>query len=196
MTKKVALWLGAFVTGVALIVVFNLVAFQRPLNKVLRDDPRNNGVSAIAHAQWFLNPTVLVFDLRGMDPTNSRLDVMRVLLEYSQTQTDRSYTRVVLAYRGTPKFLISGEFFRTTGTEYGSQNPMYTLRTFPQNVENLDQSPAFETWTGGLIGVLGKQMDDLATFNDRWYLAEIRTHQEARIGDTAVAPNPTSNDGL
>jgi hypothetical protein len=42
------------------VVAYNLLVFQWPLHTVLRDDPRNEGVSAIAHAEWwFLNPGFL-----------------------------------------------------------------------------------------------------------------------------------------
>jgi len=53
------------------------------------------------------------------------------------------------------------------------QNPVYTMRTFPQNVYALDGSPAFETWSGGLLGVLGKQLEDFSEFHKQWYLNEI-----------------------
>ena len=59
--------------------------------------------------------------------------------------------------------------------EYGIQNPVYTLRSLPQNVYNLDGTQAFSTWTGGLIGVVGKQMEDLSEFHKQWYINDLAT---------------------
>lgn len=59
------------------------------------------------------------------------------------------------------------------GVEYGTQNPVYTMRTFPENLYRPDGTAAFGTWTGGLFGVLGKQMEDFIEFHKQWYVNEL-----------------------
>ena len=71
------------------------------------------------------------------------------------------------------KFFLKGGYFNKIGTEYIFQNSFYTLRKLPENVCLLDGSPAFSTWSGGLLGVVGKQMDDLNEFHERWYISDI-----------------------
>ncbi|MNU11538.1 hypothetical protein D3C72_2594780 [compost metagenome] len=52
---------------------------------------------------------------------------------------------------------------------------MYTIRTFPQNVWKLDGTAAYETWTGGMLGVLSKQMEDVNQFAKDWFIADLAT---------------------
>jgi len=59
------------------------------------------------------------------------------------------------------------------GKEYSWQNPVYTIRTFPENLINLDGSMAYPEWTGGWLRVTGKQMEDFNNFHKKWYLEDI-----------------------
>ena len=78
-----------------------------------------------------------------------------------------------MCIRDRTKFLLDGESFRVLGAEYDTQNPVYTMRTFPSKLNRADGAKAFSTWTGGMIGVLGKQMDDFNAFHKEWYLADL-----------------------
>lgn len=118
-------------------------------------------------------PSSLIYDLRGLSPESSSADVTRVLLQYARVLKDRQFDEVILAYRGTPKFLLKGEYFSSLGREYGVQNPVYTARTFPENVYELDGTPAFGGWTGGLIGVVARQMEDFNQFHKEWYIEDM-----------------------
>lgn len=91
----------------------------------------------------------------------------------AERKKDQSFERVVLSYKGSSKFQLEGSYFHTLGSDYEFQNPAYTLRTLPENVYELDGSPTFGSWTGGLIGVVGKQMEDLNQLHARWYLYEM-----------------------
>jgi hypothetical protein len=59
---------------------WNYMTLQRTMNEVLEQDPRNKGVEVSVHYKTYVNPSVLVYDLRGIAGTNSKLDVVRVLL--------------------------------------------------------------------------------------------------------------------
>ena len=72
-----------------------------------------------------------------------------------------------------PKLTVAVHYFRELGKEYDFQNPIYTARTFPENVYTLDGEKAFPSWTGGLIGVMGKQMEDFAEFHKQWYINDL-----------------------
>lgn len=156
------------------IVVFgiNFLTLQKPMSSVLDDDPRNKGISVFTHYGMLVNLNVLVFDLREISGENSAADVSRVLLQYADALKDKQLEKVILSYKGERKFMLKGEFFHTLGAEYETQNPVYTMRTFPENVYELDSTSAFGTWTGGWLGVVGKQMEDFNEFHKRWYLSE------------------------
>src|SRR3546814_11223048 len=87
--------------------------------------------------------------------------------------------------------MLDGAYFRTLGREYGSQNPVYTLRTLPENVMTTDGRSAFSEWSGGMIGVLAGQMGDLNEFHRRWFvddaLHDLRRSEERRVGKECVS---------
>jgi hypothetical protein len=177
MRKATLVGLG-IVVGLALAVfAANFVQLQAPLNSVMDDDSRNEGVDVRVHFGSYINPNVLVFDLRKISGDKSRLDVLRVLLQFADRLQDKEFNAVALAYRGETRFKLDGFFFQTVGREYSFQNPAYTLRTFPENVQRPDGSSAFGSWTGGLLGVLEKQMSDLNRFCDEWFFLDAATEQ-------------------
>lgn len=164
----------AVVAGVFVAVfAVNHVRLQAPMNSVASSDPRNEGMIVRVHYGGYVNPNVLVYDLRGISEDKSRLDVMRALLQYADRLQDRRFETIQLAYQGDPRFQLSGSFFQTLGKEYDYQNPVYTLRKFPEHVMRLDGSRAFGSWTGGLLDGVGEQMNDLNRFNDEWYLNDL-----------------------
>jgi hypothetical protein len=169
--KRRALYaLGILASAIAL---GNYLFLQRHLSDVIAADPRNHGVAAKAHYEFYVMPSSLVFDLQGVSEQTSMLDVSRVLLQFAESRKDAEYERVILSFRGEPKFLLKGDYFRTLGVEYGPQNPVYTLRTMPEHIYRTDGAQAFATWTGGLIGVLAKQMEDFSEFHKQWYVSDL-----------------------
>lgn len=171
MARPLAYLLSTSLVGALALGIWNYVALQRDAWAVLKGDPRNAGIELFAHYQWFVNPSTVVFDLRHVPGDKSALDVSRTLLQFAERKKGDRVELVILAYKGQPRFLLKGEYFNTLGVEYEVQNPVYTLRTLPENVYNLDGSAAFGTWTGGMLGVLGKQMEDLTEFHARWYMS-------------------------
>lgn len=165
------------VGGLLLLIVavygWNYLMLQLPMGEVIQEDGRNSGVSVSAHYNYYLDPSTLVYDLRDVSMTNSKADVFRVLLQYAAKVKSRRYDQVHLAFRGETKFVIDGGYFQQLGDEYGAQNPVYTMRTFPSHLKRPDGSEAYGTWTGGLLGVLGKEMEDFNDFHDRWYFRDM-----------------------
>lgn len=155
------------------IAVTNYLSLARPLQVVIAGDSRNHGISATAHYEYYVVPSSIVFDLEDVGSNNSMADVTRVLLQYSATLRDREYSDVTLAHAGVSKFKLDGKYFHQLGADFDTQNPIYTIRTLPENVMNLDGSHAFSRWEGGWLGVFGKQMDDFNEFHKQWYVADM-----------------------
>ena len=172
MSKNFKIVVGLLLAGVIGIASGNFFLLQRNAQLILDSDPRNEGISIFAHYGYFVVPSVLVIDLRKVSGINSPADVTRVLLQFSQTQKANSYSQVKLAHRGTSKFILKGDYFKTLGVEFGQQNPVYTMRTLPENVYKMDGTAAFGTWTGGMLGVLGKQMEEFGEFHRQWYISD------------------------
>lgn len=132
----------------------------------------------------------LVYDLTSVAPTNSMADVFRVFLQFASAEKDKQFGSIELGFRGRPKFLIRGDYFQQLGKEFGTQNPVYTIRTFPENVMKLDGSKAYPTWTGGFIGVSGKQMEDFNDFHRQWWFNDLAAASGGRTDPTSQPASP------
>lgn len=133
-------------------------------------DARNAGIDAIVRQP---EPGVLDFSIQDISGEKSMADVFRVFLQFAEALQNDSYSAVYLAFRGERRFLVTGEYFQKLGREFQTQNAVYTTRTFPSQLQDLQGSAAFPTWTGGLIGVVGKQMEDFQKFHRQWYLNDL-----------------------
>jgi hypothetical protein len=174
MTKRTVYTLFAAVLAVPLLIAgVNYVNLQHSMSQVLSDDERNKDISVSAHYEYYLNPAVLVYDLRSVPGTSSPMDITRVMLQFAEKIKDRSFKTVELNHRGNQKFVLKGKFFQKLGEEYKTQNPAYTLRTLPENLYKPDGTAAYGTWTGGILGVLGHQMEDFASFHQAWYIDDL-----------------------
>ena len=173
MKKRIILPISIFALIVLTIFSANYFFLQRHMNNVLSDDSRNSGIKVWVHYKWFVNPTELKYDLRSVSDQNSPLDVNRVVLQFSVKVKDTKYKKVYLSYKGEDKFYFKGDYFQNLGKEYEFQNPVYTLRTLPENVYQLNGELKYGVWEGGLLGVLGKQMEDLNDFAKDWFLDDL-----------------------
>lgn len=154
------------------VFLFNWGRLQSPMNSVLASDPRNAGIDVSVHYGRYVQASVLIYDLHAYSGQNSHLDILRVLFQFAKATRSQTFKTVLLEFRGHERFILPGNEFRIIGEEFGTQNPVYTLRTLPEKLLTPDGNPAFGTWTGGLLGVLGKQMEDLNEFGRRWLAAE------------------------
>ncbi|HET9837441.1 MAG TPA: hypothetical protein VFR84_04340 [Candidatus Angelobacter sp.] len=149
--------------------LYNQSVLQSPLSKVLASDSRNKTVIARAHFDHWIDTGTVVFDLSDVSGESSAGDIFRVFLQFAQSQKDHTYKQVVLAAYGEKKFTIPGDYFHELGTEYGSQNPMYTIRTFPHHVADMNGEHPFPEYSGGLLGVLNKEMEEFNDMNRQWF---------------------------
>lgn len=149
---------------------FNYYNLQKPMNKILIDDYRNEGISVTVHYEYYINPSVLVFNLKEISGSNSRIDVFRVFLQYADRLWDTEFEEVVLQYRGQTKFLLDGDYFSKVGLEYDYQNAAYTMRTFPYHVKSPSGSFVYSRNYGeGMLGGLNTELGNFTDFHDKWY---------------------------
>ncbi|HHU93731.1 MAG TPA: hypothetical protein GXX62_01395 [Alcaligenaceae bacterium] len=162
----------AILLVLAAVLAWNYISVWRPVSSALTEDPRNKVTKVAVYHQYLTNPSVLVFDLRSISGDASQTDVMRALFQSAKALKDKTYNEVILAYKGSEKFKLKGIYFQKMGDEYDWQNPIYMTRTFSENVQRLDGKPAFSKWTGGMLGVVKNQMDDLNSLHKEWYLKD------------------------
>ncbi len=156
-------------------IIVGCSTLQPKMNEVIKDDPRNDGIEVSAHFKNYTNSSVIIYNLKSVSSEKSMADVFRVFLQFAENLYSNSIdTDVVeLQFKGKTKFKITGKYFQTLGKEYSWQNPVYTMRTFPENLMNPDGSDAYPEWTGGLIGVTGKQIEDFNDFHETWWVGDM-----------------------
>lgn len=127
------------------------------------------GAETVVYRRDLFGGDDLVFDVRSASGELSMVDMTRRLLKGAEALKKQRFNRVYLASEGKEKFYFEGAYFQQIGETRLTENPVYTARTLPENVHNLDGSPAFQSWSGGLIGVVGAQMDDFQQFHLKWW---------------------------
>jgi len=145
------------------------------MNEVIKEDPRNDGIEISVHFKNYVDSSTIIYNLKSVSGDKSMADIFRVFLQFAE-KTYLASTKidaVELQFRGKTKFKITGEYFLTLGEEYSWQNPIYTMRTFPENLMNPDGSEAYPEWTGGLLGVMGKQVEEFNDFHQKWWLDDM-----------------------
>lgn len=171
---KKLLWISISLLIIAVgIYLFNYFTLIKPVFKEIKSDSRNKGVTIDLHYKYFVQTNILVYNLKSIDGEISIADVFRVLLETTKVLKKNKFKTVELCFKGNPKFILKGEYFLTLGQEYDGQNPIYTMRTFPQNLYRIDGTAAYSEWSGGIFGVLEKQMEDFKDFQEKWYLNDM-----------------------
>jgi hypothetical protein len=121
------------VTLVAIAIAANVFMLQRYVWLSLEQDSRNEGIAFAAYYRYGVLPSEIVLDLWSVTGDKSIADVSRVVLMIASQRKDREFEVVLLAWRGDPRFAMKGTYFAQLGKEFGIQNPMYTLRTMPEN---------------------------------------------------------------
>ena len=173
------LWSLLSVPVVAVLVVWSLnyMLIGRPVERKLGADLRNRGYSLCAHYRFYIDTSTLVLDLRSLESA-APVDLFRALFQSAEAlnESGRTFEMVVLARSGTAVFLMKGDDFRATGAEFsGGQNPVYLIRTLPEKLLQPSGVAAFHSWEGGLLGVLGKQMEDANEAARQWAGADLPT---------------------
>ena len=169
MKKNIFRLITVFALCLAGVVVLNRSNLQSSVDRVLSADARNQGIAISAHYGNYVNPGVLVFDINNISGSTSEADIFRIFLQFAEKQQSSKFTEVDLACKGKVKFVVPGEYYRLLGKEYSWQNPIYTTRTFPEHVKNINGSPAYGTWEGGFLGVDLHQLEDFNDLHSKWW---------------------------
>ncbi len=173
MLKKILIILFVVSVIIFAIYFFNYNQLQSKMNYVVNNDSRNDGIVVNVHFGGYLQKSILEYNLKSISSNKSKADVFRVFLQFSEEMKENSFKQIYLSFRGNKKFIINGDYFNTLGKEYSFQNPIYIMRTFPENLKKLDGQNAYPEWTGGLLGVSNKQLEDFDDFHNNWYFNDL-----------------------
>jgi hypothetical protein len=171
--SRVGKWLRLILVVVALCGLGWLANYSligRPVSVELRSDSRNAAFNLNAHYQYYVKPNTLVLNLSDVENA-APLDLFRGLFQAAEAmhRSGREFDRVVLSRSRKTVFVVQGSYFKSLGANYGAgENPVYLIRTLPENLYRSSGESAFGTWEGGWLGVVGKQMEDANEAARRW----------------------------
>lgn len=171
---KILYWILGIIIVLSIgIYSYNYFTLSKPVKSIVNEDYRNEGIDFEVHYKNYINVNTFEFNLKSVSSQKAAVDVFRVLLQTSSALKNSHFEKVELEYNGTQKFFLKGDYFRQLGREYGEQNPVYVMRTFPENLFHPNGNTAYDKWEGGLLGVMGKQIEDLNDFHKKWYLNDM-----------------------
>jgi len=153
-------------------VLLALLAFNAtvavPVALELGEDERNEGFTLVAYRSLGVHPREITIDLFSADRA-APVDLYRGLFQASAALEGRRFDRVTLARQGSAVFVMDGADFALLGESFtAGENPIYLIRTLPEKLYLPDGTPAYGTWTGGFLGVLGAQMRDVNDAAQTW----------------------------
>ena len=156
----------------SLIIFLNYVNLQSSFNDLIKKDIRNDGIRLYTHYDNFINPSIININFWNIDNDKTMADMDRIIFQLAEVLVDKTFEKVIFSFRFDKKYFIRGDYFKKIGEEFSYQNKIYLIRSFPEKLYKMDGSKAFSTWTGGLLGVMTKQMEDHNEFHKVWYLEE------------------------
>jgi hypothetical protein len=159
---------------------------------VLKRDARNEVVDFTLTSK----DDGLVFCLNKLSGNASAMDVFRVFLHSAEELKDRKFKNVELCFRNETKFILGGDDFTLMGKEFETQNPLYTIRTFPEKLALPDGKAAYETHRGGVLYLMQAQMADFQDMNGKWFLNELAAEEKAKTDALRPTEFATENDAL
>lgn len=169
--KSIRRWWWAASGALLAIVVFNLSVWF-PVAQALGADDRNDGFDLHAYRSLLVHPRDITLDLVSVDSA-ATVDLTRGLFQSAEALKDREFGRVTLARGGKAVFVLSGSDFKELGASVAAgENPIYLLRTLPEKLTLPDGRRAFGSWSGGWLGVLNGQLEDLNVFGPAWATGE------------------------
>ena len=130
-------------------------------------------ITIASYYRFGVVPDSIVFDLRQVGWDASSALILGRFFAFAEEFKDREFREIRLAYKGNTKFILDGNDFSEIGRENSWQNPVYTIRSFPEKLRTPDGRRAYSSVSGGWLGVLNVQMNNVNKIARDWYLDEM-----------------------
>lgn len=139
------------------------------LRSKLRSCPTFGIVHADVYYEGVFATDIVVFDLLdGGASSARRIDPVHLLFQFSDELDLMSVRSVVLARSGRKVFTISSTDLKPLSDSYAGGGRPWAFNHLPESVRTMSGRHVYEQWTGGLLGVLQEQAEDLNDFIREW----------------------------
>lgn len=123
---------------------------------VLERDSRNSNVDFSLTSK----KQRLRYCVNNLSDEASAMDVFRVLPHSAELLKDWNFDKIELCFRKEIRFILGGGDFKIIGENLDTQNPIYTIRTFPEKLSLPDGESAYKAHKGGLLYLMRVQIAD------------------------------------
>lgn len=175
-----------------LLLIFPLSACGSELSAekklILEKDSRNQTVDFTLHTDG----NDLEYCVNNISGEASSMDVFRVFLHAADQLKEKRFENVRLCFRREARFVLDGNDFAVIGAEYETQNPLYTIRTFPEKLLLTDGTAPYKEHRGGVLYLMRVQMADFQDMNEKWYMTDLIT--EINSKKDALRPKEFASD--
>ena len=142
-------------------------------NSALRDKLKSCATHGVVNADVYYGGTigtdVVVFDLLDGGTSDARrIDPVHLFLQFARELDLTSVNRVILARNGREVFSIDASDLRPLADSYDGGGRVWAFNHLPERVRTRNGERAYSEWTGGWLGVLQKQSEDLNDFIKTW----------------------------
>ena len=139
------------------------------LRTKLKTCPSNDTVEVDVYYEGLVSTKVVVFDLLdGSSAGARRIDPIHLLFEFSDELDLYSVEKVILARNGDQKFYIPSSKLRRLTESYVNGGEPWAFNHLPESVRSMSGAEVYGEWTGGVLGVLKEQTEDLNDFIEEW----------------------------
>ena len=161
------------------------------LRTKLKACPSYGIVEADAYYDGVISTDTVVFDLLdGGSVTARRIDAVHLLLQFSDELDLYTVRRIILARNGEQEFYISTSDMRPLAESYANGGRLWAFNHLPENLRTMSGLRSYDEWSGGLLGALQKQAEDLNDVLEKWL--GYKSHLTDSFGRISSPPS-TSN---
>lgn len=154
----------------ALLCVIALYSWGR--SQGLRDELKRCAsygiVNVSVYYRGYLSTRDVVFDFQAREAKGRRIDPVHLLMQFASRIHLSGLGNVYLARDGVEHFRIYPSALDELASSYENGGRIWAFNNLPAAVRRIDGSQAFGEWTGGWLGVVKGQVEDLDSFLEQW----------------------------
>lgn len=150
---------------------FNYLNLERPFQQILESKPQYQGIEIHAYYYNFITPSKLVIDVMHVENASS-LDVFSTLIDFAKKNESKHYQQVILAYKGSAKFIVAGDAFSELSADHG-KDLFPVMQSFLKQVQDLHGVQPFSIDASHSISDLAAEFQ---RFHEQWYASEPGNH--------------------
>ena len=166
--KSPAKWIVVALAFVVLIPAYSWIRNSGLCDK-LKSCETCGVVEADVYYDGMFGSDVVVFDLKdGGLYSARRIDPVHLFLQFASKLDQDSVRRVILARSGRHVFFLYTSDLRRLADSYDGGGRVWAFNHLPESCHTMSGLRAYGEWSGGWLGVLQKQTEDLNDFIETW----------------------------